>query len=410
MALYNPLTSNWGRRILVAGHPLEASNESAASSNQVSADYRQNLGVTMVQGRAFTMTDNETAAPVAVVNEAFVKRFFKGGEDPLDRHFGIDLPEIASTFRIVGIVRDSEFVWSGLTEPARPLFFGPLVQHVDYEDQYDEIRLFEMSSHFIGGIMLVSDSSPGVLDPLLRRTLAEADPNLTIASSRTMQQQIDLLCDRGRAVASLSGLFGFVALLLTWVGVYGVTAYMVAQQTNEFGLRMALGADPAKVIKPILSQAFHRVAAGFVVGLLVAVGVAKFMAAQLYGVSFWDPLAHLVAAGSLVGWTFFAAVISADRAASISPMSAQRTEKGEDSTLFLGSSGVCDRSPCRPLASAEATAIFPDPVTRWRGPCAATCRFGSHSRWGGKWHCRRAWFPKSLAALPLTVMLLGKSF
>ena len=326
LALYNPLTSNWGRRILVAGHPPAASNESAASFNRVSADYLQKLGVAIVQGRGFALTDNETTAPVAVVNEAFVKRFFKGGEDPLDRHFGIDVPENASTYRIVGVVRDSKFIWSGLREPVRPMFFAPLAQRVDYKDQYDEIRLFEMLSHFIGGIMLVTDSPPGVLEPRLRRTLAEADPNLTITSVRTMQQQIDLLCDRDRAVASLSGLFGFVALLLAAVGVYGVTAYMVARQTNEFGIRMALGANPAKVIQLVLSQAFHRVAAGLVVGLLLAVGVAKLMASQLYGVSFWDPFALSVAAGSLVGCTFFAAVIPAGRAATISPMSALRTE------------------------------------------------------------------------------------
>ena len=172
-----------------------------------------------------------------------------------------------------------------------------------------------MLSHFIGGIMLVTDSPPGVLEPLLRRTLEEADPNLTITSVRRMQQQIDLLSDRDRAVASLSGLFGFVALLLASVGVYGVTAYMVARQTNEFGIRMALGANPAKVIQLVLSQAFHRVAAGLVVGLLLAVGVAKLMASQLYGLSFLDPFALSVAAGSLVGCTFFAAVIPAGRAA-----------------------------------------------------------------------------------------------
>ena len=326
LALYNPLTSNWGRRILVAGNPPVASNESGASFNRVSADYLQDLGVEMVHGRGFTITDNETTAPVAVVNEAFVKRFFKADEDPLDRHFGIDLPENAGTFRIVGIVRDSKFVWSGLREPVRPMFFVPLAQRVDYEDQHDEIRLFEMLSHFIGGIMLVTDSPPGVLEPLLRRTLAEADPNVTITSVRTMQQQVDLLCDRDRAVASFSGLFGFVALLLASVGVYGVTVYMVTQQTSQFGIRMALGANPAKVIHLVLSQAFHRVATGLVVGLLLAVGGARFMAAQLYGVSFWDPYALLVAAGLLVGCTFLAALIPAGRAATISPMSALRTE------------------------------------------------------------------------------------
>ena len=326
LALYNPLTSNWGRRILVAGHPPEESNESGASFNRVSADYLRNLGVTVLRGRGFTITDDETTSPVAVVNEAFVKRFFKGAEDPLDRHFGIDLPENAGTYRIVGIVRDSKFVWSGLEEPVRPMFFVPLAQRVDYKDQYDEIKLFEMLSHFIGGIMLVTDSPPGVLEPLLRRTLAEADPNLTITSVRTMQQQIDLSCDRDRAVASLSGVFGFVALLLASVGVYGITAYLVAQQTNEFGIRLALGANAANVIQLVLGQALHRVTAGLVVGLLFAVGTAKFMSAHLYAVPFWDPFALSVAAGLLVGCTFLAAIIPAIRAATISPMSALRTE------------------------------------------------------------------------------------
>jgi ABC-type antimicrobial peptide transport system permease subunit len=116
-----------------------------------------------------------------------------------------------------------------------------------------------------------------------------------------MQQQIDLSFDRERAVASLAQLFGIVALVLAAVGVYGVTACMVAQQTNEIGIRMALGADRAKVIQLVLGRAFQRVAAGLVMGLPLAVVAARFVAAQLYGVSFWDPVALTVAAGSLAG-------------------------------------------------------------------------------------------------------------
>ena len=110
------------------------------------------------------------------------------------------------------------------------------------------------------------------------------------------------------------------------VGVYGVTAYMVAQQRNEIGIRMALGADRAKVIQLVLRGAFQRVVAGLVVGLLLAVGAARLMAAQLYGVSFWDPFALTVAAGSLAACAFFAAIIPAGRAAAISPISELRTE------------------------------------------------------------------------------------
>jgi ABC-type antimicrobial peptide transport system permease subunit len=181
-------------------------------------------------------------------------------------------------------------------------------------------------SHFIQGIMLVTNVPPGDLEPLLRRTLAEADPNLTILDVRTMQQWIDLSFDRELAVASLAGLFGIVALVLAAVGVYAVTAYTVAQQTNEIGIRMALGAHRANVTQFVLRQAFRRVAAGLLVGLPLAVGAARFMASQLYGVSFWDPFALMVAAGLLTACAFFAAIIPAVRAAAISPMSALRSE------------------------------------------------------------------------------------
>ncbi len=204
------------------------------------------------------------------------------------------------------------------------MFYVPLAQRVGYKS--DQMRLIELLSHFIQGIMLVTDSPPGDLEPLLRRTLAQADPNLTITSVRTMQQQIDLSLDRERAVASLAELFGIVALVLAAVGVYGVTAYMVAQQTNEIGIRMALGADRARVIRLVLRRAFQRVAAGLVVGLPLAAGAARLMAAQLYRVSFWDPFALTVAAGSLAACACFAAIIPAGRAAAISPMSALRTE------------------------------------------------------------------------------------
>ena len=128
------------------------------------------------------------------------------------------------------------------------------------------------------------------------------------------------------AVTSLAGLFGIVALVLAAVGIYSVTAYTVAQQKNEIGIRMALGADRSRVIRLVVCRAFKRVAVGLFMGLPLALGAARFMAAQLYGVSFWDPFALTIAAGSLAACAFFAAIIPAGRAAAISPMSALRTE------------------------------------------------------------------------------------
>jgi predicted permease len=325
LAMYNPLTDNWGELILVAGHPApKMSEEAQASWDRVSADYLQNLGVPLVRGRGFTVRDNETAERVAVVNEAFVKRFFKSDENPMDQHFGIDLPENAGTLRIVGVVRDAKFAGFQLSKPARPMFYVPLAQTVDYK--HDLLKALELRSHFIGGILLVTNTATGKLEPLLNEALAEVDPNLTITAVRTMQEQINSSFDQERAVASLAGLFGVVALLLAAIGLYGVTAYTVAQRTREIGIRMALGAERAKVVQLVMGGASMRVLAGLLVGLPLAVGAGRLISSQLYGVSSWDPLALLIAASALAASAFVAALIPASRAASISPMSALRSE------------------------------------------------------------------------------------
>jgi predicted permease len=325
LALYNPLTNNWGELIYVTGHVApKMDEESGASWDRVSSNYLQNFGVAILRGRTFAAADNETTEPVAVVNETFVKRFFKSGEDPLDQHFGLDMPENAGTFRIVGIVRDAKFASWGLDKPAQPMFYVPLAQSVAYKQVM--MQAIELRSHFIGGIMLVTHVPPGALEPLLTRTLAEVDPNLTMTSVRTMEQQVALSFDQERAVASLAGLFGMVALLLAAVGLYGITAYSVAQRTNEIGIRMALGADRANVVQLVLRGAFKHVLIGLLAGLPLAIGAGRLISAQLYGVSSWDPIALGVAAIALAICAFFAAIIPASRAASISPMNALRTE------------------------------------------------------------------------------------
>ena len=325
LALYNPLTDNWGELIFVSGHPApKMSEESGASWDRVSANYLQNWGMPMLRGRYFSKADNETTAPVAIVNQAFVKRFIKSGEDPIDQHFGLDLPEYAGMFRIVGVVRNAKFAGWGLNRPARPMFYVPLMQHADYQNAL--MRQIELRSHFIGGITLVTNQPPGTLEPLLTKALADVNSDLTITSVRTMQQEVALAFDQERAVASLAGLFGMVALLLAAVGLYGVTAYAVAQRTNEIGIRMALGAGRANVVRLVLRGAAGRVVLGLVLGVPLAIGAGRLISAQLYGVSSWDPLALAVAASALACCAFVAAIIPAARAATISPTEALRTE------------------------------------------------------------------------------------
>jgi predicted permease len=324
LALYNPLTDNWGEGVLVSGHPPPKPGEGGASWDRLSADYLQNLGVSLVRGRYLDRRDNENSELVTVVNEAFVKRFFRPDEDPMGQHFGLNMPEYAGTFRIVGIVADAKFAGFALRRPARPMFYVPLTQNVPYKDAM--MKRVELQTHFIGGLLLVTNLAPGALEPALTRVLAAADPNLTINSVRTLQEQVELKFSQERAVASLAGLFGVVALLLAAVGLYGVTAYTVAQRTNEIGIRMALGAGRASVMRYVIRGALLHVIAGLALGIPLAIGGGRLISNQLYGVSFWDPLALGVAAGALAVCAAAAATIPAGVAASISPMTALRSE------------------------------------------------------------------------------------
>jgi predicted permease len=323
LALYNPLTDNWGEGVLVAGHPPPAPGQQSGSSwDRVSTHYLQHLGVKLIRGRYFRESDNHNSENVAVVNEAFVRRFFKSDEDPLDQHFGLNLPENVNTYRIVGVVRDAKFAGFQLDRPARPMFYASLAQTVEYPQPM--MKRLELGSHFVRGLLLVTDLPPATLEPMLKQALAAADPNLTLTTVRRLREQVERSFDQQRAVASLAGLFGIVALALAAIGLYGVTAYTVAQRTNEVGIRMALGADRAAVVGMVLRGAFRRVLLGLILGLPLAVGAGYLLSAQLYGVRFWDPLALAVGALSLAGCAFVAAILPARRAASISPIRALR--------------------------------------------------------------------------------------
>ncbi len=148
LALYNPLTDNWGMPVLVAGHPPRR-DQAGASWDRVSADFLQHFGMNAIRGRNFTSADDETSRPVAVVNQALVKRFFKPGEDPIGQHFGMSQPT-AGTFEIVGVVPDAKFAGFALSKPARPMFFLPLAQRVLYPNDAGMQNL-EDQSHFIRG-------------------------------------------------------------------------------------------------------------------------------------------------------------------------------------------------------------------------------------------------------------------
>lgn len=321
LALYTPLESNWSEAVQVQGHPPNTSESNDASWDRVSTNFLQAVGEPILRGRNFTDADRTGSVPVAIVNQAFVKKFFPH-EDPIGRHFGFDLPQFAGTYQVIGIVRDAKYTRPA--QPARPMLFVSLLQTVAYSDA--EMQSFETSTHFIGNVLLVSHRSSGELEDSVARALSEIDPNLTVTQMYTMQEDIDNTFGQRRAMAGLTSLFGGVALVLAAVGLYGVLAYTVARRTSEIGVRIALGADKRTVVSMILRGAFEMVGIGLILGIPLAIGAGKLVSAQLYGVTATDPAALSAAVLVLSGCALLAAVIPALRAASINPITALRTE------------------------------------------------------------------------------------
>jgi predicted permease len=325
LAQYTPLQDNWGEIVIRQGHGMPNMNEQVGSSwDHVNPGYLEALGEPILHGRSITEQDTATTQNVVVVNEAFVKRFFKPGEEPLGSHFGLDLPKYDNTFEIVGVVRNAKYNDVGNTEPPRPLFFVPLAQRVRYDAGL--MQSIEDSTHFIEGAVLQIHGSMEGLESEVRHVLSDVDPNLILLDIQTMQEQVDANFDQRRAVARMTGLFGILALLLAGVGLYGVTAYTVERRTSEIGVRMAMGANRLNVIRLVLRGAFLQILIGLLIGIPISIACSKLISAQLYQVKGWDPLVLGGAILALSICAFFASIIPAQRAASINPVKALRTE------------------------------------------------------------------------------------
>jgi predicted permease len=326
LALYTPMQDNWGEIVIREGQGMPNMNEAVGSSwNHVTPGYLEALGQQIVRGRGITEQDTATTEKIAVVDEIFVQRFFKPGEDPIGTHFGLDLPKYSHTYTIVGIVRKAKYNDPANERPPRPMFFVPLVQRVNYSDE-PLMQMVEDGSHYIEGIVLKTHGKVEGLEPQVRRAFSETDPNLTILEFHPLQDQVDARFDQQRAVAHMVGLFGILALLLAAVGLYGVTAYTVERRTSEIGVRMALGADRGKVTRLVLRGAFVQVVIGLALGIPISIGCSRLISAQLYQVKGWDPMVLLSSILALGLCALVASIIPAQRAAAIDPVKALRAE------------------------------------------------------------------------------------
>jgi ABC-type antimicrobial peptide transport system permease subunit len=205
------------------------------------------------------------------------------------------------------------------------MFFLPATQWGHYQDpsmeMEEDVSHLEMNAVEIRTVGAV----PG-LETQVRRALTQMNPNLTMLNFETFQQQVQDRFGQSELLVKLMSAFGVLALLLAAIGLYGVTAYSVAQRTNEIGIRMALGSNRMGIVQMVLRSAFLQAGIGLAIGIPGAVIAGHFMASQLYGVRPWDPVVMAIMAAVLGAAAFLAAVIPAKRAASVEPMRALRVE------------------------------------------------------------------------------------
>ena len=324
-ALYAPMTGDsWNDGIRIEGRPEPGPKEdTGAGWARVMPGFFEIIGAKLMLGRPITENDTAATRKVAVVNQSFAKRFFKG-ENPIGRHFGPDKIKYSAAYEIVGVTNDVRYMTWGMKEPVRPMFWVPETQTVQWDDP--AYQSGEIWSHYLYNIVLWAPGSQTAIEEHVRKALASVDPNLVLYAVDPYARVVSADFQQENMIATLTTLFGGLGLVLAAVGLYGVLAYTVERRTGEIGVRIALGANRGRVIAMVLGGAFLQVGCGLAIGLPAAIGAGKLMTSQLFGVEPWSP-ALLALATLLLGLAaLVASVVPAWRAAGVEPMVALRTE------------------------------------------------------------------------------------
>jgi putative ABC transport system permease protein len=324
-ALYAPMTGDsWNNGIRIEGRPEPGAKEdTGAGWVRVMPGFFEALGAKMMLGRPITEEDTDATRKIAVINEAFAKRFFKG-QNPIGQHFGPDRLKYSSTYEIVGVVKDMRYMTYDYKDPIRPMYWLPEAQTVQYDDP--AYRSGETWSHFLYNILIWAPGNPPGMEEKVRKVLADVDPNFVLYAVDPYADVVSADFQQESMIATLTSLFGVLGLVLAAVGLYGVMAYTVEQRTSEIGVRMALGADRGSVVKMVMRGAFSQIGIGLALGVPAAIGAGKLMSDQLFGVKPWDPIMLTLAILLLGLAALLASVIPARRAAGVEPIVALRNE------------------------------------------------------------------------------------
>jgi predicted permease len=299
--------SNWGNNVTVEGFPAGPDTDTNSRFNEIGAGYFRTLGVPLLSGREFTPSDGATAPKVAIVNQAFAKKFNLGRDAVGKRMSQSSGKDAKLDIEIVGLAEDAKY--SDVKAATPPVFFIPYRQDPATGVMTFYVRTGLEPTQFFGTI---------------RQIVAKADSNLPIANLRTLPEQIRQNVFLDRMITTLSASFAALATLLAAIGLYGVLAYTVSQRTREIGLRMALGAAPGRVRAMVMRQVAIMTAIGGVGGLVLAVWMGRAAQSLLYQLQGWDPAVLAGAAIALTIVALGAGIVPAHRASRVDPMLALR--------------------------------------------------------------------------------------
>jgi predicted permease len=272
----------------------------------VSPNFFEVMQIPVVLGRAFTARDNSTAPKVVVINEAAARTYFPK-ENPIGRRFGSSV-ETAGELEIVGVLRDAKY--DSVRDSAPPTMYVPYTQ-TRFGNAVFEVRTAGTTTAATGSI---------------REAVRQIDPNLPIMDVSTQIEQVEQRFAQERVFAQAYALFGALALLLASIGLFGLMSYSVARRTNEIGIRMALGAQRADVLRLVMRESMVLVAIGVVVGLAIALGASTYVASHLFGLPPRDPLSIAAAVAVMVVVSAIAGYLPARRASRVDPMVALHYE------------------------------------------------------------------------------------
>ena len=301
--------SNWNTSVRVEGYKVEETTNMQSSFNGVGPGHFRTVGIDLLAGREFTEGDAVGAPKVAIVNEAFAKKFSLGA-NPVGKRMGIGRSDtLPYDIEIVGLVRNAKY--ASMKRDIPPVYYSPHRQDARVRDLNFYVR---------------TDGDLATMLRAIPALIRNIDPMLPVEQLKTMPQEIEWNTFEDRMFGTLSAAFASLATLLAAIGLYGVLAYSVAQRTREIGVRMALGADSRQVRGLVLKQVGMMVLIGGVIGVASAVGLAKAAQAMLFQMSGTDPVVMASSVVLLALVALAAGYVPALRASRVDPMQALRYE------------------------------------------------------------------------------------